>query len=109
MSMNSFFEIMAGILRGGIKIALIALTALFLLGMLGVGVVIALFAVVRFLLTGRKPTVVTAFTRFSQTAQQFRAGHKWPASARADSADIVDVQAHEVRSLQGPLPPQSAE
>lgn len=107
--MNSFFEIVAGILRGAIKVALIALTALFLFGLLCVGVLIALVAIFRFLLSGRKPMVVTSFTRFNQAAQQFRPGGNWSASDRADGLDVVDVQAHEVRQVLAPLPPKTAE
>ena len=71
------------------------------------GLLLALATAIRFLLTGRKPVVFTAFTRFSQAAQQFRpggmSGHG--ATARPDSADIVDVEAHEVRNvLSAPSP-----
>ena len=103
--MNPLFEIVAGILRGVVKVALIALTALFLLGVLCIGLLIALAAVIRFLLTGRKPAVVTTFSRFSQAAQQFRPAGNWSGSARAGGTDIVDVQAHEVRPVPVPLPP----
>lgn len=107
--MNPFFEIVAGLLRGVVKVALIALTALFLLGLLCAGALIALVALIRFLLTGRKPMLVTTFTRFNTAAKQFRADGNWSASARADRADIVDVQAHEVRQVLAPPPPKTAE
>lgn len=110
--MNLILELVTGILRGLTKVALIALTAVFALGVLCIGLTIALATVIRYLLTGRKPALFTTFTRFSQTAQQFRAG-SWPGNAhgaRQDSAEVVDVQAHEVRSALGaPVPPKTAD
>jgi hypothetical protein len=96
--MKLISDLVGGILRGLIKVALLVLTAAFVMGVLCVGLVVVLVAVVRFLLTGRKPAVVTTFTRFSQAAQQFRPGRD----------DVVDVQAHEVRSAPGAaLPPKA--
>ena len=87
--------------------ALMALTVVFVLGVLCIGLVLALALVIRFLLTGRKPAVFTTYTRFTQAAQQFRPGHATEVSP--DSADVVDVQAHEVRSALPPLPHSSIE
>lgn len=110
--MNVLFEFATGVLRGVVKVALLALTVLFALGVLCIGLTLALVAVIRYLLTGRKPAVFATFTRFNQTAQQFRPGN-WPgAGARNvhDNADVVDVQAHEVRTALRPLaPPESTE
>jgi hypothetical protein len=59
---------------------------------------VVLVAVVRFLLTGRKPAVVTTFTQFNQAAQRFRPG----------KGDVVDVQAYEVRAApEAALPPKA--
>jgi len=60
---------------------------------------------IKALLTGRKPAFVVAFQRFNQARQQFRRGG-WAqgqaspggASRAAEVADVVDVQAHEVRN-----------
>ncbi len=107
--MKLITDLVSGILRGVVKVTLLALTAVFVLGVLCIGLVVVLVAVLRFMLTGRKPAVFTTFTRFSQAAQQFRpdnwSGHA--TAVRPDSADIVDVQAHEVRSAPGTaLPPK---
>ena len=107
--MNPLFEIVASILRGVVKVMLTALAALLALAVLCFGMLAVLVAVIRFLLTGRRPAVFTTFTRFNQAAQQFRPGGGWAGSARVDSADIVDVQAHEVRPVPAPLPPKSVE
>jgi hypothetical protein len=99
--MNLILELVTGILRGLTKAALMVFTALFALAVLAIGLAIALATVIRYLLTGRKPAIFTTFSRFSQTAQQFRAG-SWPGNAggaRHDSADVVDVQAHEVQPV----------
>jgi hypothetical protein len=96
--MKLIFDLVGGILRGVIKVVLLVLTTVFVLSVLCVGLVVVLAAVVRFLLTGRKPAVVSTFTRFSQAAQQFRPGR----------GDVVDVQAHEVRAAPGAaLPPKT--
>jgi hypothetical protein len=101
---------LGGILRAAVKVVLLLLTALFVLGLLSVGLVVVLATMIRFLLTGRKPAIVTTFTRFNQAARQFRPG-SWSghAGASTDSADVVDVQAHEVRSAPPHLPPSNIE
>jgi hypothetical protein len=109
--MKLISDLISGIVRGVVKLALMALTVVFVLGVLCIGLVLALALVIRFLLTGRKPAVFTTYTRFTQAAQQFRPG-KWPGHATEvspDSADVVDVQAHEVRSALPPLPHSSIE
>jgi len=99
--MNLLPDLVSGILRGVVKVVLLALTAVFVVGVLCVGLALVVVLVLRFLLTGRKPAVFTAFTRFNQAAQQFRPGFR-SANAGAThpgSADIVDVEAHEVRAV----------
>jgi hypothetical protein len=98
-------------LRGVVKAILIALTAVFALGVLCMALAVALVAMLRYVLTGRKPAVFATFTRFNQTAQQFRPG-RWPGQATGthpDSGDVVDVQAHEVRAVLGAPPPKTAD
>ena len=86
---------------------LLVLAGVFALSVLCVGIALVLVMVLRFLLTGRKPAVVTTFARFNQAAQQFRPGGS--SATRQDSADIVDVEAHEVRAvLNAPAPPARA-
>ncbi len=110
--MNVLFEFAAGVLRGVVKVALLALTVVFVLGVLCIALALSMVAVIRFLLTGRKPAVFATFTQFNQAAQQFRPGN-WPSGAARnahDSAEVVDVQAHEVRTALRPLaPPESTE
>lgn len=97
--MNLILDLVAGILRGLAKVALIVLTGAFLLAVLCVGLLVVLVTAARYLLTGRKPAVFTTFTRFSQAAEQFRPGRRPAPGAGAypDNGDVVDVQAHEVR------------
>jgi hypothetical protein len=110
--MNLLFEFVASILRGGVKLVLVVLAALFALTVVCVGLVVVAVMVLRFLLTGRKPAVVTTFSRFNQAAQQFGPG-AWSGKAsalRPESADIVDVEAHEVRAvLNAPAPPKATD
>ena len=95
--MKLISDLVGGILRGVFKVAMFALTVAFVLGVLCVGLIVVLVAVLRFLLTGRKPAVVTTFTQFRQAAQKYRPG----------GGDVVDVQAHEVHAAPGTaLPPK---
>ncbi len=107
--MNVLFEFAIGVLRGVVKVALLVLTVVFVLC---VGLALALVAVIRFLLTGRRPAVFASFTQFNRAAQQFRPGN-WPGGAARnarDTGDVVDVQAHEVRTALRPLaPPETTE
>jgi hypothetical protein len=99
--MNLILELVVGIVRAVTKVTLIALAALFALGVLCGALVLVAVAVIRYLLTGRKPAVWATFSQFRNSAQQFRAG-RWSGaggSARPGDADIVDVQAHEVRTV----------
>ena len=74
--MNLLSELVASILRGAVKLVLLVLAAIFALSVLCAGLLVVAFMVVRYLLTGRKPAVVTTFTRFNQAAQQFRPGFR---------------------------------
>jgi hypothetical protein len=109
--MHLISDFVRSVLRGVIKVVLLAMTVVFVLGVLCIGLILVLAHVIRFLLTGRKPAVFSTYTRFTQAAQQFRPG-SWSdpaAGARPDGADIVDVQAHEVHSALPPLPHSSTE
>lgn len=89
-----------------LRLALLAFAAALVLGVLLIGLVAALLAMVWSLLTGRKPAAYTTFMRFREASRQFQSG-SWPGRAApsagpgahaAQDSDIVDVQAHEVRS-----------
>ena len=106
--MNPLFELITSLLRGVVKLVLLVLAAVFTLSVLCAGLLVVAFMVLRFLLTGRKPAVVTTFTNFNRAAQQFRPGGA--SAARQDNADIVDVEAHEVRTvLSAPAPHKTAD
>ena len=105
--MNLISDVVASLLRGVVKLVLLVFAAVFALSMFAAGLVVVLVMVLRYLLTGRKPAVVTTFTRFNQAARQFRPGFRPGATSteRPVSADIVDVEAHEVRAvLSAPKP-----
>ena len=105
--MNLLFDLLASILRVAVKLVLLVLAAVFALGMFFAGLLVVAVMGLRYLLTGRKPAVVTTFTRFNQAARQFRPGFRTgdTSTVRPDSADIVDVEAHEVRAvLRAPNP-----
>ncbi len=89
--MNTLVQLLSGMLRTLIKLLLIAIALAAILGILFIGLVVAALSIVWSLVRGRKPAAVTVFRRFHQTSQQFHA------RTRARTADIVDVQAHEVR------------
>lgn len=108
--MNALFDLVASLLRGVVKLVLLVFAAVFALSVLFAGIVVVAVLVLRALLTGRKPAVFTTFTRFNQAAQQFRPGFR-PGGGAATSAhaDVVDVEAHEVRSASPQLPSKTVE
>ena len=98
IAMNLISSLISGALRTVIKLALLVFTALFVMTVLAIGITVALLTVLWSLLTGRKPALVTNFTRFRQAAQPFSPG-AWPRQATHDhpkNTDVVDVQAREV-------------
>jgi hypothetical protein len=95
-------SVFSAIVRTIFKLVLLAVGLIFVLSLLCVALVSVVVVLLKALLTGRKPAFVTTFTRFRQSSQQFRTG-QWPARAgagfgRSASADVMDVQAHEVRN-----------
>lgn len=99
--MNLFSKWVAAAQRGAIKLTMVVLAGTLMLCLLSIVLTVVLVSTVGALLTGRKPSVFTTFTRFHQASQQFRQGI-WPghgASTPVGSADVVDVQAHEVRQV----------
>ncbi len=89
------------IFRSLFKLMLLAFAASMVLALLLVGLSAALLTLLWSLLTGRKPAAFATFTRFRDASRQFR-GKAWQggaSSARGQSEDIVDVQAHEVRGV----------
>lgn len=101
--MNLILDLISRILRTLIKLAFLVFTAMFVLTVLAIGITVALLTVLWSLLTGRKPALVTNFTRFRQAAQPFAPG-TWAqqaTNANPVDTDIVDVQAREVPAALG--------
>ena len=93
------------IFRTFFKLVLLAAALVFALSLLFAGLLTLVIVLIKALLTGRKPAFVVAFQRFSQARQQFKRGGWAPGHASAggafrtaEVADVVDVQAHEVRN-----------
>ncbi len=96
--MTLLIDFIATVVRAILKLALLLAALIFITSVLVAGIVVALVTALWSLLTGRKPAVVTHFMRFKQASQQFRPG-AWSGRAgqpSTASAEVVDVQAHEV-------------
>lgn len=106
--MDTLKNLVSTVIRLALKLVLLAAAAVFGLSLLFVGLLSMAFVLLKALLTGRKPAFVTTFQRFNQARQQFRRGGFGAASSTAAGgfghhatvADVVDVQAHEVRDEQ---------
>lgn len=101
--MNGITEFFQRLLRGVLRLALVAAAAVFLFSLLVATLVVMLAVTVWSVVTGRKPDPARIFSQFRQTSARYTRG-AWPgASHGAGSAsrpdDIVDVPAHEVRDL----------
>lgn len=102
--MHSISNLLASVLRGALKLTLLAFAGVMVVSILLIGLTAALFALILALVTGRRPAAWQTFTRFRQTSQHFKAGVWTSPSATASrstpqaSGDVVDVQAHEVRN-----------
>lgn len=112
--MHVVTNLVGALLRMVLKLALIAIAAVVALALLFGALVTLVLVLLKALLTGRKPTLVTAFVRFRQAQQQFKrgnyrgawsSGHSAEGFARPTPDDVVDVQAHEVGVTDKRLPP----
>jgi hypothetical protein len=102
--MNVVSQFVSAVLRTVLKLGLLAAALVFIASLLIVALISIVFVLLKALVTGRKPVFVTTFQRFNQARQQYKQG-AWPGRAgpgfsRAAPEDVVDVQAHEVRSEQ---------
>jgi hypothetical protein len=99
--MNALFDHVARIIQAMIGLALGIFTGLLVMGVFLIAMAAVLLAVMWSLLTGRKPAVFSTFSRFRRASHQFRpargSGRSRPAGAGQDRADVVDVQAYEVK------------
>lgn len=106
--MDVLTHLISSISRLALKLVLLAAALIFALSLLCVALLSLAFVLLKALLTGRKPAFVTTFQHFNQARQQFTRGGFGAAGAtagggfahKAPAADVVDVQAHEVRNDQ---------
>ncbi len=106
--MDTLMNLVSAVFRTALKLVLIAAAAVFALSLIFVGLVSLVWVLIKALLTGRKPAFVATFQRFNQARQQFKRGGFGSAGPSAvgdfgygaPAADVVDVQAHEVRNDQ---------
>ncbi len=106
--MNLVSQVISAVLRTVLKLTVLAAALVFVTSLLIVALLSLVFVLLKALLTGRKPVFVTTFQRFNQARQQFKRGGFGAAGAaaaggfghQATAADVVDVQAHEVRNDQ---------
>lgn len=78
-------------MRWVLRLFLLVLGGAFVLGLLAVLGLYLLYGTIRWLLTGQKPQVAVVWQHYQGVRERFGAGMN---SARAD---VVDVQAREVR------------
>ncbi len=105
--MDTLMNLVSAVFRFALKLVLIAAAAVFALSLIFVALVSLVWVLLKALFTGRKPAFVTTFQRFNQARQHFKRGGfgaAGPSAAgfgySAPAADVVDVQAHEVRNDQ---------
>ncbi|OYQ43093.1 hypothetical protein CHU94_00480 [Rhodoferax sp. TH121] len=106
--MNLVSQVVSVVLRTVLKLTVLAAALVFITSLLIVALLSLVFVLLKALLTGRKPVFVTTFQRFNQARQQFKRGGFGAAGSaaakgfghQAPAADVVDVQAHEVRDDQ---------
>jgi hypothetical protein len=104
--MDVLTHLVSSITRLALKLVLLAAALIFALSLLCVALLSLAFVLLKALLTGRKPAFVTTFQHFNQARQQFKRGGFGAAGTsaaggfghQAPAADVVDVQAHEVRN-----------
>jgi hypothetical protein len=116
--MNALSECTARALRALSRLLTLLLLGSFVLGLLLLGVAVALLSVLWSLLRGKRPAMFTVLRTFQQASRQFgrgpanrpekttagpHAGMPWPRSA-ANQDQVVDVQALEVRPALGERP-----
>ena len=105
--MEWFLNLFLRILRGLLKLTMLALAGALVFALLSFALVWLVFVVLWSLLTGRKPAIFTTVSRFRQTSDNLRKGI-WPGfnnRQATNTDDIVDVQAHDVRLPLEHLPP----
>ena len=84
-----------------LKLVLAAFGLVFAVSLLAAALVVVILSLLKALVTGKKPTVLTTFNRF----QQYSPKDMWPGAARrqtqnspAKTGDVVDVEVREIRN-----------
>ena len=85
------------------RLTLGVFAAVAVLSLLALGLVMLLLALLRALVTGQRPTAVTAFSRFRQFSGQQMAG-RWGGAERQRKGadDVVDVEVREISDHRPP-------
>ena len=98
--MNGITDFLARLLRGVLKLLLVAAALVFVFSFLLAALFIVLVVSLWSLITGRKPAPVVMFSRMREQSQRYTQGvwpgRSAPGGSRA-AADVVDVEATEVR------------
>lgn len=94
--MNPVPVLLTNTLRALSRLLTMALLGALVLSLLALGVCAALLSVLWSLLRGRKPAMLSVFQSFRQVSRQYGRG-TW-ATPAATPGEVVDVQAHEVRT-----------
>ncbi len=93
--MNTVNDWFGRLARGVLRLLLLVAGLVFLVSLMLAGLIAVALLSLWALLTGRKPAPVVVFQRFRQASTRFDPTG-WAAPGRAETVDVVDVQAHEV-------------
>ncbi|MFP5466003.1 MAG: hypothetical protein ACLGG8_00525 [Gammaproteobacteria bacterium] len=95
--MNAFSDLLSAVLRGLFRLVLLLAGLLFVLSFLAAALLVVLGVSLWSLLTGRKPAPLVMFSQMRERSRRYAAG-AWPAGGASRTAEVVDVEATEVRS-----------
>ncbi len=93
--MNAFSDLVTGLLKALLRLALFVAGGIFVFSLLAAAVVVVIGVSLWSLITGRKPAPVVLFTRMRERSRRYAAG-AWPGAGPASAQDVVDVEATEV-------------
>ncbi len=99
--MNNFTDLVSRLLRFALRLVFALAATVFLVSLMLASLVVVLAVSIWSLLTGRKPAPVVLFQQFRQARERYAQGMFRTGTA---SADVVDVQATEVREQGAPAP-----
>lgn len=94
--MNALSDLLSALLRGVFRVVLFLAGLLFVLSFLAAAIVVVLGMSLWSLLTGRKPAPLVLFSQMRERSRRYTAG-AWSAGATTSTADVVDVEATEIR------------